>query len=102
MEGDIKKRIKFSKSHGKLIIDKSLKDDDVGEGFLLVSLNSYYKLEPVPTADLFYGKMTNENPQRSLTFSSITDENFFRSRFCYARLGRPEMRPYGGSEDYTI
>jgi len=54
MEKKLKKELRFSKSLGKLLIDNSLKEND--DDFLLVSVNSYYKLEQTPTPDLFFVK----------------------------------------------
>ena len=58
MEKKLKKELRFSKSLGKLLIDNSLKEND--DDFLLVSVNSYYKLEQTPTPDLFFGKIRNK------------------------------------------
>ena len=57
MEKQSKKQLRFSKSAGKLLIDKSLNEND-GDGQFF-SLNGYYKLEEAPTPDLFFGKIRN-------------------------------------------
>ena len=58
MEQKSKKQQRFSKSVGKLLIDKSLNENDGDDQFF--SLNSYYKLEEAPTPDLFFGKIRNK------------------------------------------